>query len=146
MLEELVYKAMKIKARIIEQDENDLDLRNILNYGHTIGHAIETLSEFKLKHGEAVAIGMLAAGRISNKMGMLNENELYRMKDVIEKVGLVTNLPDVDITQLIEVMRHDKKVLAGKIRFVLLNSIGKAIMSDTVPLSLVKEVLVNSDE
>ena len=68
------------------------------------------------------------------------------MKDVIEKVGLVTNLPDVDITQLIEVMRHDKKVLAGKIRFVLLNSIGKAIMSDTVPLSLVKEVLVNSDE
>lgn len=146
VVEELVFRAIKIKAKIIEQDEKDLDLRNILNYGHTIGHAIETLSEFKLKHGEAVAIGMMAAGRISNKMGMLSKKDLYRMKDVLEKTGLVTKAPEVDIAQLIEIMKHDKKVLAGKIRFVLLNSIGKAIMSDIVPLSLVEEALVNSDE
>lgn len=146
VVEELVFRAIKIKAKIIEQDEKDLDLRNILNYGHTIGHAIETLSEFKLKHGEAVAIGMVAAGRISNKMGMLSKKDLYRMKDVLEKTGLVTKAPEVDIAQLIEIMKHDKKVLAGKIRFVLLNSIGKAIMSDIVPLSLVEEALVNSDE
>lgn len=146
VVEELVFRAIKIKAKIIEQDEKDLDLRNILNYGHTIGHAIETLSEFKLKHGEAVAIGMVAAGRISNKMGMLSKKDLYRMKDVLGKAGLVTKAPEVDIAQLIEIMKHDKKVLAGKIRFVLLNSIGKAIMSDIVPLSLVEEALVNSDE
>ncbi len=146
VLEELVFRAIKIKAKIIEQDEKDLGLRNILNYGHTIGHAIETLSEFKLKHGEAVAIGMVAAGRISNKMGMLSKKDLYRMKDVLEKAGLVTKAPKVDIAQLIEIMKHDKKVLAGKIRFVLLNSIGNAIMSDVVPLSLVEEALVNSDE
>lgn len=146
VLEELVFRAVYIKAKIIEQDEKDLNLRNILNYGHTIGHAIETLLKFKLKHGEAVAIGMMAAGRISNKMGMLSNNELYRMKDVIEKAGLVTKAPKIDITQLIEIMKHDKKVLAGKIRFVLLNSIGEAIMSDVVPLTLVEEVLLNSDE
>ena len=146
VVEELVFRAIKIKAKIIEQDEKDLDLRNILNYGHTIGHAFETLSEFKMKHGEAVAIGMVAAGRISNKMGMLSKNELYRMKDVIEKAGLVTKVPEVDIAQLINIMKHDKKVLAGKIRFVLLNSIGKAIMSDIVPLSMVEEVLINSYE
>ena len=141
-----MFRAVYIKAKIIEQDEKDLNLRNILNYGHTIGHAIETLLKFKLKHGEAVAIGMMAAGRISNKMGMLSNNELYRMKDVIEKAGLVTKAPKIDITQLIEIMKHDKKVLAGKIRFVLLNSIGEAIMSDVVPLTLVEEVLLNSDE
>ncbi len=146
VLEELVFRAVNIKAKIIEQDEKDLDLRNILNYGHTVGHAIETLSEFKLKHGEAVAIGMMAAGRISNKMGMLSNNELYRMKDVIEKAGLVTKAPKIDIAQLIEIMKHDKKVLAGKIRFILLNSIGEAIMSDVVPLTLVEEVLFNYDE
>ena len=146
VLEELVFRAIKIKANIIEQDEKDLDLRNILNYGHTIGHAIETLSEFQMKHGEAVAVGMVAAGRISNKMGMLSKSELNRMKDVIEKAGLVTKVPEVDIAQLIKTMKHDKKVLAGKIRFVLLNSIGKAIMSDGVPLSLVEEVLINYDE
>ncbi len=146
VLEELVFRAVNIKAKIIEQDEKDLNLRNILNYGHTVGHAIETLSEFNLKHGEAVAIGMMAAGRISNKMGMLSNNELYRMKNVIEKTGLVTKAPKIDIAKLIEIMKHDKKVLAGKIRFVLLNSIGEAIMSDVVPLSLVEEVLLNSDE
>jgi len=145
-LEELVYRAVEIKTRVIEKDEKDLDLRNILNYGHTVGHAIETLSEYKLKHGEAVAIGMFMAGRISNKMGMISNDELYRMKDVLERVGLSTKLPDVDIHQLINIMKHDKKVLAGKIRFILLNSIGKAIMSNDVPLSLVEEVLVKTYE
>jgi len=146
VLEELVYRAAMIKAKVIEQDEKDLGLRNILNYGHTIGHAIETISRYKLKHGEAVAIGMLAAGRISNKMGMLSNNELYRMKKLIEKVGLITKLPDIDISQIMNAMKHDKKVLAGKIRFILLNSIGKAVMSDVVPVSLVKEVLVSNDD
>ena len=66
VLEEIVYKSSRIKVEIVEKDEKDLGLRNILNYGHTIGHAIESASDFKVEHGEAVALGMLAAGRISN--------------------------------------------------------------------------------
>jgi 3-dehydroquinate synthase len=145
VIEELIVKAVKIKAEIIEKDEKDINIRNILNYGHTIGHAIETLSEFKLKHGEAVAIGMVTAGRISSKLGMLSLNELSRMKEIIKKVGLPTKVPEFGIDQLIEAMRHDKKVLAGKIRFVLLDSIGKAMVFDDVSLSLVKEVLNDHD-
>ncbi len=145
VIEELVVKAVKIKAEIIEKDEKDLNLRNILNYGHTIGHAIETLSGFKFKHGEAVAIGMLYEGKISNKLGMLSTNELSRMKGIIEKAGLPIRAPDFRIDQLVEAMRHDKKVLAGKIRFVLLDSIGKAIGIDEISLSLVKEVLSDYD-
>jgi len=145
VIEELIVKAVKVKAEVIEKDEKDTNMRNILNYGHTIGHAIETLSAFKFKHGEAVAIGMIAAGKISNKLGMLSPNQLYRIKDIIKKFGLPTMLPEFDIGQLIETMRHDKKVLAGKIRFVLLDSIGKAVVVDEVDLSLVKEVLSDRD-
>jgi 3-dehydroquinate synthase len=141
VIEELIVKAVKIKAEIIEKDEKDLNLRNILNYGHTIGHAIETVSDFKLKHGEAVAVGMLAAGKISNKLGMLSTRELSRIESIIKKAGLPASAPEFGVDQLVDAMRHDKKVLAGKIRFVLLASIGKATVIDEVSLSLVEEVL-----
>jgi len=145
-LEEIVFQSAKIKAEIVEKDEKDLGLRNILNYGHTIGHAIESASDFKVEHGEAVATGMLAAARISNKLGIFDKNELIRLKSVIKKAGLPTLIPNLKLERIIQAIEHDKKILRGKIRFVLPKSIGSVFITDEVSLSLVEEVLVGWDE
>ncbi|MCL0091705.1 3-dehydroquinate synthase [Dehalococcoidales bacterium] len=140
-LEEIVFQSVKIKAKVVEKDERDLGLRSILNYGHTIGHAIESASDFKVEHGKAVAIGMLAEARISNKMGILDKNELVRLKSVIEKAGLPTKMPSLKLEKIIQAMKHDKKVWQGKIRFVLLKSIGSVFITDEVSPSLIEQVL-----
>jgi 3-dehydroquinate synthase len=145
-LEESVFQSVKIKAEVVEKDELDSGLRNILNYGHTIGHAIESVSDFKMKHGEAVAIGMLAAARISNKMGMLDENEVVRLKKVIEGASLPTEMPDLKVAEIMQAMRHDKKVRQDKVRFVLLKSIGSTLITDGVSPSLVEQVLAGNEK
>ena len=144
-LEEVVFQTTKIKAEVVGKDEKESGLRGILNYGHTIGHAVESLSDFKLGHGEAVAIGMVAAARISNKMGMLSKNGLVRLKEVIELAGLPTKMPNLKVEDVVQIMKHDKKVQQDKIRFVLLKAIGDAFITDEVNPSLLEEVLV-SDE
>ena len=145
-LEEIVFQSVKIKAEIVEKDERDSGLRSLLNYGHTIGHAIESVSDFKVEHGRAIAIGMLAAARISNKMGILDENGLVRLKSVIEKADLPTEMPNLKVEEIIQVMKHDKKVLKDRVRFVLLKSIGDAFITDEVSPRLVEQVLVGGDE
>ena len=141
VLEEIVYQTAGIKAEIVAQDEKELGLRGILNYGHTIGHAIESVSDFGIRHGSAVAIGMVAAAQISNRMGMLAENDASRLTDIIAEAGLPTEMPELNVEEIIPAMRHDKKVLNEKIRFVLLKSIGNAVITDKVSLSLVEKVL-----
>ncbi len=121
-------------------------MRNILNYGHTVGHAIESVSDFKVQHGEAVAIGMLAEARISNKLGMLDKNEVKRLKEVIARAGLPTEIPSLQLERLIQAMKHDKKILRGKIRFVLPKSIGEVFITEEVSTSLVEQVLVERNE
>ncbi len=145
VLEETVFQTARIKAEIVEKDEKDLGLRSILNYGHTIGHAVESASDFQLQHGKAVAIGMTAAARISNRMGILDENEVVRLKNIIEKAGLPTEMPNLKIEDILQAMKHDKKVLQDKVRFVLLKSIGNAFITDEVSPSLVEEVLVGQE-
>jgi 3-dehydroquinate synthase len=145
-LEDIVFQSVKIKAEVVEKDELDSGLRNILNYGHTIGHAIESVSDFKIKHGEAVAVGMLAAARISNKMGMLDENGVVRLKRIIEKASLPTKVPDFEIEGIMQAMRHDKKVRQDKVRFVLLKSIGNTLITDEVNPSLVEQVLAGNEK
>ena len=145
VLEEIVFQTASIKVGVVEKDERDLGLRGILNYGHTIGHAIESTSDFNMKHGRAIAIGMLAAARISNKMGTLDENEVDRLKRVIEKAGLSAEMPKLEVARITQAMKHDKKVLRDKIRFVLLKSIGNAFITDEVSPSLVEEVLAGDE-
>jgi len=145
VLEEIVFQTARIKAEIVEKDEKDLGLRGILNYGHTIGHAVESASDFQLQHGKAVAIGMTAAARISNRLGILDENEVVRLKNIIEKAGLPTEMPNLKIEDIFSAMKHDKKVLQDKVRFVLLKSIGNAFITDEVSPSLVEEVLVGQE-
>jgi len=145
-LEEIVFQSVRIKAEVVEKDEMDLGLRNILNYGHTIGHALESVSDFEIGHGQAVAIGMLAAAKISNQMGILAENEIVRLKKVIEQAGLPTELPNLKTGEIIKAMKHDKKVVRDKVRFVLLESIGKVFITDEVSPSLVEKVLVGDEK
>jgi len=140
-LEEIVFCSARIKARVVEQDEMDLGLRNILNFGHTVGHAIETVSDFNVEHGEAIAVGMLAAARIAQRLGLLESGELTRLKGVIAGAGLPTEMPNLDTEGIIQAIKHDKKIVAGKVRFVLPKAIGNVFVTEEVSLSLVEQVL-----
>jgi len=141
-LETIVFRSAKTKAEVVNKDERDFSLRNILNYGHTVGHAIESVSDFKVKHGEAVAIGMLIAARISNKLGILDKNEVIRLKSIIDRAGLPTEIPNLQLEGLLKAMKHDKKILQGKIRFVLPKAIGNVFITDEVSSSLIEKALV----
>ena len=145
-LEEIVFRSAKIKVEIVEKDEKDSGLRAILNYGHTAGHAIESASGFKVGHGTAVAIGMLAAAKIAYKMGMLDKNELLRLNRLIQRAGLPTKMPDLKVEEIIQAITHDKKVLRGKVRFILPKSLGSVFITDEVSLSLVEQILVDWNE
>lgn len=144
VIEEVVFQTVKVKAEVVAKDERDTGLRNILNYGHTIGHAIESASDFKMSHGQAVAIGMVAAARVSNRTGILSYNEVARLRSLIEKAGLSTQMPELKPSEIIQNMRHDKKVAQERIKFVLLNSIGNAFVTDEVTLDMVEKVLVGN--
>ena len=145
-LETIVFRSAKIKAEVVAKDERDFGLRNILNYGHTIGHAIESVSDFRVRHGEAVAIGMLAAASISNKLGILDKEAVTRLTNVITSAGLPTGLPGLQLESLVQAMKHDKKILQGKIRFILPRAIGNVLVTDEVNPALIEEVLAGWNE
>ena len=140
-MEEVVFRSARIKAEVVTKDELDLGLRNILNFGHTVGHAIETVSDFRVEHGQAIAVGMLAAARIAQRLGLFESGELTRLKGVIAGAGLPTEMPNLDTKRIVQAIKHDKKIVAGKVRFVLPRAIGNVFVTDEVSLSLVAEVL-----
>jgi 3-dehydroquinate synthase len=140
-LENIVVKNVRIKAGVVEKDEKETGLRMILNYGHTVGHAVEALSGFKLKHGQAVAIGMVAEAKIAVRMGILETGVVNRLEKLIQEAGLPVRIPEMDAGKLMQIMGHDKKVRQGKLTFVLLKSVGKAFISGDVDSTLVEEVL-----
>jgi 3-dehydroquinate synthase len=140
-LETIVHRSVKIKAEVVEKDELDLGLRNILNYGHTVGHAVETVSDFQVSHGQAVAIGMVAAAGISNRLGLLDDSAVVRLKELLTRAGLLEKAPELEADRLIEAMHHDKKIVGGRLRFVLLKEIGEVTVTDDVNLNLVENVL-----
>ncbi len=142
VLETIVLETSMIKTEIVEKDEKEEDLRGILNYGHTIGHAIEAASNYELKHGQAVAIGMVAAAKISSRMEILDEVDVVKLENIIEKAGLPGEMPDIDKDAVLQAIQHDKKVSQNRVRFVLLKTIGNAFISDEVDPSLVEEVLI----
>jgi 3-dehydroquinate synthase len=141
VLEDIVLETARIKADIVAQDEKESGLREILNYGHTVGHAIESVSGFKIKHGQAVAVGMIAAGRISCLMDLLSESDVSRLEEVIISAGLPTRMSGFKREEIMLALRHDKKVLHDRVRFILLKSIGNAFVTDKVDLDLLEEVI-----
>jgi 3-dehydroquinate synthase len=123
---EIVARCAATKARYVEQDEEDRrGIRAALNYGHTVGHAVEKQTDHAVNHGEGVALGMIVAAMISKEHGLLREAEYQRIIRLIEEYGLPTKLPEINITETAEVMHKDKKAEDGNIIFVLPTGIGK---------------------
>jgi 3-dehydroquinate synthase len=141
VLEYIVTKNVRIKAAVVTIDEKETGLRQILNYGHTVGHAVEVVSGFKLKHGQAVAIGMVAEAKISRRLGVLPSNNIERLEKLLVKAGLPTGIPELDNKKLMQAMAHDKKVRRGRLTFALLKSIGEAFITSDVDTAFVEEVL-----
>jgi 3-dehydroquinate synthase len=126
-------RACAIKAEVVSRDEREAGLRQILNFGHTIGHAIEKLSRYRgLLHGEAVAIGMLIAAQKSEQLGLSPAGTAERIRNLVIRFGLPSELPNHPRSVYLDALRVDKKMVNSKIRFVVLRGIGRAV---TVPLT-----------
>lgn len=128
VLGELIERNCRIKAEVVAADEREAGLRAILNFGHTIGHAIESDQAYALRHGECVALGMVAATEIAVARGMLARRDADRITVLLKKMGLATRLRQpADPEVLTALMQKDKKVQSGKIRFVLPTGIGEVV-------------------
>ena len=127
LLTDVVARCVELKAMVVERDEREGGLRRILNYGHTIGHAIEQATEYRrYLHGEAVAMGMVAAARISARLGAASAAEAQRLTRLLEQFGLDTEIPaELDDDILERAMMHDKKSVGGRIAFVANEGIGR---------------------
>jgi 3-dehydroquinate synthase len=143
LLHDILTHSCQAKATVVSQDEKEAGLRAILNYGHTIGHAIESLTGYRtVNHGEAVAIGMVAAGDIAVALGLWEAIAAKRQLTLIQKTGLPTQLPPgLDIDAILDTLQTDKKVEAGVVRFVLPTRIGEAIVTDTATSDVIRQVL-----
>ena len=140
---EAIRRSAAVKARVVSKDEEEtLGLRVLLNYGHTVGHAVEAASGYgRYLHGEAVAVGMAAAAFIAGEMGMLSPEDVSRQRAVIDRYGLPAAVEGVDQTAVRAAMRMDKKTSRGVIRWVLLERIGRATTRRDVPDALVDAAL-----
>ena len=143
LLHDILRHSCQAKADVVSQDEKEAGVRAILNYGHTIGHAVESLTGYKLvNHGEAVGIGMVAAGAIATAMDLWPQTAADRQLAIIQKAGLPTKLPDsISIDDILVTLRSDKKVQSGKVRFVLPKRIGEAFVTDQVTDDSIRNVL-----
>ncbi|MGR3177854.1 MAG: 3-dehydroquinate synthase [Candidatus Anammoxibacter sp.] len=141
-LEHIIFNSCRIKAEVVEEDEKENGIRVILNYGHTIGHAIEALTGYRqYRHGEAVGIGMVYAGKIAKEMGLVDDSTLDRQTSLLEQMGLSSTVTDLDTTQIVEKLYQDKKTIGGRLRFVLPVQIGEVVVSDNVPEDIIYKVL-----
>ncbi|WP_036483303.1 3-dehydroquinate synthase [Myxosarcina sp. GI1] len=142
-LQTILVRSCQAKADVVSQDEKEAGLRAILNYGHTIGHAVESLTNYQqFVHGEAVAIGMVAAGKIAVRMGLWTKAEAARQDKLIAKAGLPLDIPSqLKIDDILETIKSDKKVKAGKVRFILPTKIGAVTITDRSTSELIKEAL-----
>jgi 3-dehydroquinate synthase len=122
---DLVSRAIAVKSKVVREDFRELGLREILNYGHTLGHAIELAERYKWRHGAAVSIGMVFAAELALLNGRLGTNDVQRHRDILTSLGLPTTYPGDKWPQLLANMRVDKKARAGNLRFVVLDQIGK---------------------
>lgn len=143
LLQEIITRSSQSKVDVVTKDEKESGLRAILNYGHTIGHAVESLTRYSVvNHGEAVAIGMVAAGRIAAELQLWQPQDWERQLALIEKAGLPTRLPArLNIDAILTALQSDKKVKAGRVRFVLPTQIGVATITDQVPSDVIRRVL-----
>ena len=128
VLTHIAAENCRIKAAVVAEDPTEKNKRSILNYGHTLGHAVESASAFSLLHGEAVAIGMIAAGLLEKAMGLVTDDRLTRIRSLLEKLGQPTHIPaNLSLDAITDLLKRDKKAVAQWPRFVLLETLGKTL-------------------
>lgn len=143
-LEEIIKRSCEIKSEVVSQDSNEMGVRKLLNFGHTVGHAIESLSletESPLLHGEAVAMGMLVEAKISQLKSLIDEETFDLVKKSLQNADLITPLPRLSIEEIITKTKSDKKSEKGAIKWTLLNKIGKAQIDQSVDEKVVETAL-----
>jgi 3-dehydroquinate synthase len=141
-LEEIVTRSCRIKKGVVEIDETEKGIRRFLNFGHTIGHAVEAESGYSMAHGESVAIGMIAAATISHRMNYLTAGEAERIESLVKALGLPNRIPrEFSIDSMLSRLKVDKKKSGHRIHFVLLKSLGVPFVNGGVAQELVREVM-----
>lgn len=132
VLEEMIARSCEIKREVVEKDPKEMGERALLNFGHTLGHAIERLMNFSLLHGECVSLGMLAACRISVNRGEMEIEEYQRVYHLLKELGMTVSVEELSAKKIIEVSKNDKKMENGKVKFILLRKAGEAYIDKTV--------------
>lgn len=150
VLEEMVMRSCSVKKLVVEKDPKEQGDRALLNFGHTIGHAIEKAKNFQMLHGECIALGAVAAAFISWKHNWLSMEEYYEIRDMFVPFNLPISIDDIDPEEILALTKSDKKMAAGQIRFVLLKKVGKALIDTTVSdediLNALKEIHFSEED
>lgn len=150
VLEEMVVRSSNIKKLVVEKDPTEQGDRALLNFGHTIGHAIEKAKDFELYHGECVALGCVAAAYISWKHELLTMDEYYEIRDMFVPFNLPISVDGISPEKILELTKSDKKMNAGQIKFILLKKVGKAVIDMTVSdediLNAIKEIYFSEED
>lgn len=132
VLEEMIIRSCTIKKLVVEKDPTEKGMRALLNFGHTIGHAIEKSKNFELLHGECVALGSVAAAYISWKRNLLSKEEYYEIRDMFVPFNLPISIEDINPEEILKLTSSDKKVEGDHIKFILLKKVGKAMIDTSV--------------
>ncbi|MDD5255652.1 MAG: 3-dehydroquinate synthase, partial [Candidatus Omnitrophica bacterium] len=141
--EHVVSRCSRIKAAVVREDEREeKGIRTILNFGHTIGHALEAATGFnRLNHGEAIAVGMLASLEISAELGLIKQALVQRVEDLIRAIGLPVKAGKLPMQKVLDALQHDKKFKGRRNRFVLSSGIGKTLIKEGIGLAEIKKAL-----
>ncbi len=141
-LEHIIFESCRIKADIVSRDEKEGGLRRILNFGHTLGHAIEAAANYEILHGFCVSIGMVAAARLSEELGLAQRDLSTPLEALLRKLGLPVRIPkELDPAKIEAHLRADKKVWRGKLVFVLLKEIGAPVFYEEPPKELIRKII-----
>ncbi len=150
VLQEMLKRSCMVKKLVVEKDPSEQGERALLNFGHTVGHAIEKAKNFELFHGECVALGAVAAAFISWKREMLSMEEYYEIRDMFVPFYLPITVDDIDPQEILKLTKSDKKMESGRIKFVLLKKIGKAVIDNTVTdeeiLAAIEEIYFSDED
>jgi 3-dehydroquinate synthase len=141
-LRQMVARNCQIKAEVVEADPREQGIRGWLNYGHTVGHALEVAAgEWDLRHGEAVAWGMVAEARLAVRLGLAPEDVALRVEGLLKQYGLAVELPPVDVSRAQASIIHDKKIVNGTLKLPLAPRIGECVIREDVPVDAVVDVM-----
>lgn len=150
VVKEMVQKCCAIKKQVVEKDPTEKGERALLNLGHTIGHAVEKYMNFEMLHGECVALGTVAAAYISWKKEMLSMDEYYEIRDMFVPFQLPISIENIDPEKILALTKSDKKMDQGKIKFILLKKVGKAVIDTSVTdeelLAAIKEIYFSEED